>query len=70
MNSDSAALFRAIRGPILLIALGVLFLMDQLTQYEFWRTWPVLVILVGVLKLAEWLAGRGSGEYGAPGGAQ
>lgn len=44
---------RAVRGPLLLIALGVLFLVDQSGGLSFFRTWPILVILYGVLKLAE-----------------
>jgi hypothetical protein len=47
-----------IRGPILLIVLGSLFAIDQFTPYGFWRTWPVLVILFGLLKLLERLVER------------
>ena len=46
-------LIRAIRGPILLIALGVLLLLQRFTDFGFHRSWPILVILFGVLKLAE-----------------
>ncbi|HSB16925.1 MAG TPA: DUF5668 domain-containing protein [Bryobacteraceae bacterium] len=69
MNSNEPALFRAIRGPILLIALGALFLVDQFTQYGFWQTWPVLVILVGTLKLAEHLSARKPRDFETPEGA-
>lgn len=52
--NDRAAFLRAVRGPILLIALGVLFVCDQQVGYlPFYRTWPVLLILFGVFKLAE-----------------
>ena len=57
MNGSSASLIAAVRGPVILIAIGVLFLMEQSTQYGFSRTWPVLLILFGVLKLLELVAG-------------
>lgn len=43
----------AIRGPVVLITLGVLFLIDQASVYSFRQTWPVLIIVFGVLKLME-----------------
>lgn len=43
----------AIRGPIMLITLGVLAAIDQFGGVTFWRTWPVLLIVIGILKLAE-----------------
>jgi len=46
-------LVRAIRGPLLLIALGALLLMQRFTYFSFAQSWPILVILFGVLKLAE-----------------
>ena len=46
-------LVRAIRGPILLIALGVLLMLQRFSDFSFHRSWPILVILFGVLKLAE-----------------
>jgi hypothetical protein len=52
-----AALFaQAIRGPILLIAVGVLFALHQAGTLSFWRSWPLLIIVIGVIKLAERLA--------------
>jgi len=43
----------AIRGPVLLITLGTLLAIDQLGAYSFGRTWPALLIVFGLLKLAE-----------------
>lgn len=43
----------AIRGPVLLITLGVLLSIDHLGTVSFARTWPVLLIVFGVFKLAE-----------------
>jgi hypothetical protein len=49
----SYELIRAIRGPIVLITLGVLFSLDQADKLGFDRTWPVLFIVFGVMKLIE-----------------
>ena len=49
----NAALFRAIRGPLLLITVGSLFAMDYFYGLPFHRTWPMLLIVFGVLKLLE-----------------
>jgi hypothetical protein len=53
MNGSNSSLIRAISGPVILIAIGVLFALQQSTQYGFSRTWPVLLILLGVLKLLD-----------------
>ena len=53
MSSDRPQLMRAIRGPVLLITLGLLFTVDYFYGYPFHRTWPVLLIVFGVLKLVE-----------------
>ena len=49
----SSSFLVAIRGPLLMITLGVLAAADQLGKVSFWRTWPVLLIVGGGLKLAE-----------------
>ena len=56
MNAREANLVCAIRGPITLITLGVLFAADHLTPYSFQQTWPVLLIVFGLLSLL----GRGA----------
>jgi fatty acid desaturase len=53
MNDASYNLVQAVRGPIMLIALGTLVAMDYFGVYGFGRTWPVLIILFGILKLLE-----------------
>jgi hypothetical protein len=58
MNQLGAPLIVAIRGPILLMILGGLFVMEQLDSYSFSRTWPILIIVFGVLKLLERSATR------------
>jgi hypothetical protein len=46
-------LFAVIRGPILLIAVGVLFAIDHAGVFGIRQSWPVLLVLAGLLKLAE-----------------
>ncbi len=40
--------------PILLIAIGVMFLLEEFVpHWGFGKTWPVLLIVIGVLKLLD-----------------
>ena len=50
MGADPG-LLHAIRGPITMITLGVLFALNNFTQYRFSETWPVLLIVFGALSL-------------------
>lgn len=66
--NNTAALIRALRGPVLLITLGCLFLLRfDGPGWSVKTTWPVLVIVFGVMKLLESMAGRTPQN---PGGAQ
>lgn len=38
-------------GPIVLMTLGVLFLLGEFTRWDFGRTWPILLIAIGVVKV-------------------
>ena len=41
-------------GPVVLITLGVLFLAGQLNwEYSFWELWPVLLIVIGAVKVIQ-----------------
>jgi len=53
MNAASSDVVRATRGPLMLITLGTLIAVDHFGMLSFTTTWPVLVIVFGVLKLAE-----------------
>jgi hypothetical protein len=53
--NGASSLLLAIRGPVLLVALGLLLAADQLDRMSFSRTWPILLILFGLFKLAEHL---------------
>jgi len=44
----------SLTGPVILITLGVIFLMEEFVpQWGIRRTWPVLLIVIGVLKLID-----------------
>lgn len=62
-------------GPLLVITLGVVVLLAQigrlswprlLTFFAHW--WPLLLVLVGAVRLVEWVLDRSSQERAAPGG--
>lgn len=51
---------RSLMAPVLLITIGSLFLADQLiASIRFRHIWPVILIVIGLLKLAAYAA---SGE--------
>lgn len=50
MNGNGSTL-HAIRGPVTLITLGALFALNNFTPYGFSETWPVLLIVFGLLSL-------------------
>ena len=49
-------------GPIILITLGVLFLLGNLYpgQFEFGRMWPVILIVLGLVKIFEYFGISGN----------
>ena len=53
MNSRTALYVQAIRGPVLLVTAGVLFAIHQAGVLSFSRTWPLLIIVIGIMKLLE-----------------
>lgn len=53
MNAeDQINLVNALRGPVLLITIGLLFLAERFTNFGFAETWPIILIVVGLLHLA------------------
>jgi hypothetical protein len=45
---------RSLRGPAVLITLGLLFLLDQMhgDAFAFRHTWPVILLVLGAMSLA------------------
>jgi len=44
---------RRIMGPAILLTVGVLFLLENLNVANFGRTWPVILLVIGAVKLAQ-----------------
>jgi hypothetical protein len=44
---------RKLMGPAVLVTLGVLFLLDNVSRVEFHRTWPAILLVIGVVKLMQ-----------------
>jgi hypothetical protein len=42
---------RGLRGPVMVITVGVLFALNNFTPYRFEETWPVLIIVAGLVSL-------------------
>jgi len=51
MRGSDRSLVAAIRGPVTLITVGALFALNNFTPYQFSQTWPVLLIVFGLLTL-------------------
>src|ERR1035441_879539 len=62
MRGQCDSLAHAIRGPLTLITLGVLFALNNFTPYGFDKTRPVLLIVFGLLTLV----GRGTAQVPPP----
>ena len=65
MTGNSYNLVQAVRGPIMLIALGTLVALDYFAGLGISRTWPLLIILFGVLKLLERVAAPPTSNTGS-----
>ncbi len=47
---------RGLMGPLLLITIGALFLIGRYSRYSFGELWPIILIVVGTVKIAEAMA--------------
>lgn len=70
MNNRAALIAQAVRGPILLITVGVLFAIHQAGVLSFGRTWPLIIIVIGVMKLIERMAVPRQAPMPPPGGVR
>ena len=57
-SSNKPSLLRSIRGPVMLVTLGTLFMIDHSGGTSFHRTWPILLIVLGVMWLGEHLGSK------------
>ena len=51
-------------GPLLLIVIGVLFLLNNMYPgvFRFGRMWPVILIVIGLAKVIEYIQGQSAGN--------
>ena len=47
-------------GPLLLIVIGVLFLLNNMYPgvFRFGKMWPIILIVIGLAKVIEYFQGR------------
>lgn len=67
MNTGTAALLGAIRGPVMLTTLGLLLTAHRFCDVTIGKTWPILLIVYGLMKLFQRLAGTAAVPQNAPG---
>src|ERR1700676_4314953 len=46
---------RGLMGPAVLVTLGLLFLLANMVDYPFERTWPILLIVIGAIKVVRYV---------------
>jgi Domain of unknown function (DUF5668) len=51
MRDRDRSAIHSIRGPVMVITVGVLFALQNFTPYSFGETWPVLIIVAGLVSL-------------------
>jgi len=51
--NSSSLLVRALCGPLTLIVIGTLFVLDHSAIIPFTKTWPIIIIFLGAMRLAE-----------------
>jgi len=58
---------RGLVGPVTLITIGVIFLADRFWPgMSFGRLWPLILIVIGLVRLLEMGMGRDDNIYPAP----
>jgi hypothetical protein len=51
-------------GPVMLIVIGVLFLLNNLfpDEFRFSRMWPVILVVIGLVKVIEYFRAQAGKE--------
>jgi hypothetical protein len=68
--SSTSEMVPMVAGPALLILTGALFLWDYSGGYTVGQTWPLLLILLGLGKVAERVFSRPASAGGPAGEAE
>jgi hypothetical protein len=59
---------RRLMGPAMLLTIGILFLLQSLHVAHFDRTWPVILLVIGAVKLLQSRGVTGGPDAPAPPG--
>ena len=52
--TSSSRYRRSLTGPVILITLGAIFLLEEFVpDWGLRKTWPILLVVIGVLKLLD-----------------
>lgn len=46
---------RGLQGPAVLVTVGVLFLIQNMSNYSFGQTWPVLLLVIGAVQVIRYI---------------
>ena len=61
---------RGLIWPAILVTLGILFLLANASAYPFERTWPILLIVIGAIKVVRYVMPESGhvnpGQYPSP----
>jgi hypothetical protein len=57
-NARSGSLASAARGPVLMIVIGGLFAIDHAGGVSIARTWPVILVVLGAMRLWQYLEAK------------
>jgi LiaI-LiaF-like transmembrane region len=49
---------RGLMGPVVLITIGALFLAGQYSRYGFFDLWPIILIVIGAILVAQAMVSR------------
>lgn len=49
---------RGLMGPVVLITIGALFLTGQYSRYGFFDLWPIILIVIGAILVAQAMVSR------------
>jgi hypothetical protein len=60
---------RKLMGPAVLVTLGVLFLLESMRSVRFDRTWPAILLVIGVVKLVQSNASSAGHTFPLPPGS-
>lgn len=58
---------RSLMGPAVLVTIGVLSLLESVSRFGWHRTWPILILVIGIVKLLQ--SNASASGHIPPGGA-